>query len=116
MLIGIVVWHLAILVLAQVESFPVALVVLVVVGACSSASMVSMSALLLTTTDIQFRGRVMGVRSLAVWTLQPGLLIGGYMAGRFDITFTFTVMGVVGLVLVAFAIIRWPGIWRDVPN
>jgi MFS family permease len=116
MLIGIVVWHLAILVLAQVESFPVALVVLVVVGACSSASMVSMSALLLTTTNTQFRGRVMGVRSLAVWTLQPGLLFGGYMAGRFDIAFTFTVMGILGLVLVAFAIIRWPGIWRDVPN
>ena len=116
MVVGIVVWHLAILVMAHVTNFPLALLVLVVVGACSSASMVSMSALLLTTTDIEFRGRVMGVRSLAVWTLQPGLLVGGYLAGRFDVSLTFTIMGIVGLVLVAFAIVRWPGLWRDVPN
>ena len=116
MIVGIVVWHLAILVMAHVTSFPIALLALVVIGACSSASMVSMSALLLTTTDIEFRGRVMGVRSLSVWTLQPGLLIGGFLAGRYDIALTFTVMGIIGLVLVAFAIVRWPGLWQDVPN
>jgi len=116
MLVGIVVWHLAMIVLGQVDNFAIALGVLVVIGACSSASMVSMSALLLSTADHQFRGRVMGVRSLAVWTLQPGLLIGGYLAGRYDVGVTFTLAGILGLTLVTFAAIRWPGLWRDAPG
>ena len=43
-------------------------------GACQSTSMLALSMLLLRSSDQRFRGRIMGVRMLAIYTLPLGLL------------------------------------------
>lgn len=80
---------------------------IVFIGAAQSFSMISMSVLLLTTAHEAFRGRVSGVRMLAVYGLPLGLIIGGTLIELLGthVTFTlFTLTGIACTVLIAF---RW---------
>ena len=74
MVVAIVAWHLVLLVFARTESTPFAMLVLAGYGLSMSVAMVTMSIMLLSRTPQEFRGRVMGVRSLAVYGLPMGLL------------------------------------------
>ncbi len=80
---------------------------IVFIGAAQSFSMISMSVLLLTTAHEAFRGRVSGVRMLAVYGLPLGLIIGGALIELLGthVTFTlFTLTGIACTVVIAF---RW---------
>src|SRR5688572_31763141 len=56
------------------RSHGIGIVVLVIAGFAQSMSQVPMSAILLRASDEQFRGRVMGIRMLAIYGNLPGLL------------------------------------------
>lgn len=112
MLIAVIVWHLFLLLFARFDTSGPAFPVLAGMGIASSVSMISMSVLLMTTVQREFRGRVMGVRMLAVYGLPMGLLIGGALAEAFGIQATITIYGFVGLGMTALAAIAWPQLWR----
>ena len=57
--------------------------VLVVAGLRQSLSLVPMSVLLLHSAGERFRGRVMGVRMLAIYGVPIGLLIAGALIAAF---------------------------------
>ncbi len=113
MLFGVVAWHLFLLLFAQFDTAGPAFPVLATVGFASSVSMISMTVLLMTTVQREFRGRVMGVRMLAVYGLPMGLLIGGALAEVFGIQATITIYGIVGLVLTALSVVVWPQLLRS---
>jgi Na+/melibiose symporter-like transporter len=77
MLGACLVWYLCLLGLALPISAPVAMAVYVAAGLCQSLGMVTLSIMLLRTSDTRLRGRVMGVRMLAIYTLPVGLLAAG---------------------------------------
>ena len=54
-----------------------AMALYVAAGLNQSLSMITLSIILLRTSDERFRGRVMGVRMLAIYTLPIGLLVSG---------------------------------------
>jgi MFS family permease len=110
MALSIVAWHLLLLVFTRVESLPVALGVLALYGAVTSSSMITMSAVLLATAQVEFRGRVMGVRMMAVYGLPVGLMLGGYLSERFGVEAALTALGVLGLALTAAAMLVWPSL------
>jgi len=124
MTVCIVVWHVLLLTIAQVGGasaangrvFGVCLAVLAGYGAATSGSMVTMSAVLLETAASGFRGRVMGVRMLAVYGLPMGLLVGGALSERIGILHTLTALGLSGLALTAWAAARWPALVRGQPE
>jgi hypothetical protein len=80
---------------------------LVAAGFAQCLSMLSLALLLLRTADERFRGRIMGVRMLAIYTLPVGLLISGALIPR--IGFTATAMGLVvlGTVLTLAIALCW---------
>ncbi len=112
MLFAVVAWHLFLLLFARFDTSGPAFPVLAAVGFASSISMISMTVLLMTTVQREFRGRVMGVRMLAVYGLPMGLLIGGGLAEVFGIQATLTIYGIVGLALTALAVVAWPQLWQ----
>ena len=71
---GSVAWHGMILVVSQMQWIEVSVPMLALTGFAQSFTMVTMSMLLLGETSPDIRGRVMGVRSLAVYGLPLGLL------------------------------------------
>jgi MFS family permease len=127
MLLSIVSWHLLLLAFAGAAAVAGArlaagvgggaalglvLAVLLAYGASTSGSMVTMSAVLLGTAGAAFRGRVMGVRMMAVYGLPLGLLLGGWLSERVGVLGALGALGVAGLLLSAGAALRWPELHR----
>jgi hypothetical protein len=71
--------------------------------------MIALSIILLRTSEERFRGRVMGVRMLAIYTLPLGLLAAGPLIAA--IGFRGLVALYVGLGLTIVAAIAF--VWRD---
>ena len=72
--------------------------VLALAGLAQSFTMVTMSMLLLSVTSPEIRGRVMGLRSLAVYGLPLGLLASGFLAEILGASLALVVNGAVGIV------------------
>ncbi len=103
MLMGAVGWHLCLIGFVFSNSLPLAFALLFGAGFSQSLSMVSLSILLLRTSEPRFRGRIMGVRMLAIYTLPIGLLSAGVLIPRVGFLGTTLSLLMLGLVLV-FAI------------
>ena len=108
----IALWHVLVIVFGQIQSAPIGLALLIVIGAVQSFSMVSMSVLLFTITEASFRGRVGGVRMLAVYGLPMGLLAGGVSIEWIGIPATYSVFGLVGIIGTCLIVAKWPAILR----
>lgn len=103
------IWYLCLLGLALPVGAPVAMGLYLAAGLNQSLSMVALSILLLRTSPERFRGRVMGVRMLAIYTLPIGLLASGPVVSI--VGFRGLVLLYVGLGLVLLATIART--WRD---
>ncbi len=117
MIIGSLVWHAMLLGLSQTSAFQYGLACLMLAGFAQSFSMVALAAMLVRTSDLQYRGRVMGVRSLATYSLPIGLLGLGAMLGPFGFRTTTAIAAVGGIALTLAIVLRWRGaIWSaDAP-
>jgi len=72
-----------------------------------SLSMISMSVALLVATSIEFRGRVMGLRMLAVYGLPLGLVAGGALVERIGFTPQATLYALLGLAATTAITYHW---------
>jgi MFS family permease len=110
---GIYAWYLLLLVFAFTGTKTIGIALLVGVGLVQSLSMVSMAIALLLTTSIEFRGRVMGLRMLAVYGLPLGLLAGGALIERIGFTSQAMLYALSGLALSTLITLRWREVlWR----
>ena len=82
MLVSAVVWHVLMLIFAQMQTLPGGIVSLMLVGFLQSLTMVAHTVLLLRASEPHLRGRIMGVRMLAIYSLPLGLLTAGWLIGR----------------------------------
>jgi predicted MFS family arabinose efflux permease len=115
MVVTILIWHILTLVFALVDTAGLAYLLLAGIGISSSISMIAMSVLLMTVTAREFRGRVMGVRMLAVYGLPVGLLGGGALIDALGIQSTLLVFSGGGLLMLLAALVVWPQLWRGIP-
>jgi MFS family permease len=107
MLIYAVVWYLMLLCFVFSPGIWMGRVTLVLAGIAQSLSMTPMAVMLLHGASAQFRGRVMGVRMLAVYGLPIGLLLAGWLIERFGFTATATIYCLSGLLLTIAIGMRW---------
>jgi Na+/melibiose symporter-like transporter len=82
-------------------------VVLFLAGFVQSFCMIPMAVLLLRVADPKFRGRVMGVRMLAVYGLPVGLLLSGPLVERVGFSLTGSLYSLVGMVFTLLIAISW---------
>ena len=99
-------WHVLVIVIGHVSTWAFGLALITVIGAMHSFAMISMAVLLLSTADETFRGRVSGVRMLAVYGLPLGLVLGGALIEFMGVALTFTVYGVTGIAVI-LGIVLW---------
>ena len=109
MLLTCVLWYLCLLGLAGSVSVPLAMALFMGAGLNQSLSMVCLAIILLRTSDQRFRGRVMGVRMLAIYTLPLGLLAAGALIPVIGFAGLVGAYGGLGLLLTA--VIAW--VWRQ---
>jgi MFS family permease len=83
MLLGGAAWFVAILLFGQTSSLALGLALLFVAGFVQSFCLTPLAAVMLRSSDDEMRGRVMGMRMLAIWGLPLGLLAAGPIIARF---------------------------------
>ena len=105
-------WHVAIIVMAYMRWFTVSLPVLFFAGLAQGFAMITMTMMILTLTPAEMRGRVLGLRHLAVYGLPLGLFLSGFVAQRYGVSVALVVNGVAGLGALLLATLRWPGLLR----
>ena len=109
---SVVLWHCSILVFSASPSFYLSMATLVVTGAGFASTQVFILSALLRTAGPEYRGRVMSLRSLAIYAFALGSLSSGAMAGFWGAPRAANIIGVVGIVLVLALAVLAPKLRR----
>src|SRR3977135_2036496 len=80
---------------------------LMLAGFSQSLAMISIAVILMRTASEHFRGRVMGVRMLAIYSLPLGLRAAGMLIGEIGFVATATLYATTGLLLMLFIVLHW---------
>ena len=99
MIAATVMWYAALLVFVQIQTMPAAIACLMFAGFAQSLAMISIAVILMRTASEHFRGRVMGVRMLAIYSLPLGLLAAGSLINEIGFAATGTLYASAGLTL-----------------
>jgi len=102
-----VLWYAALLVFAQMQTVPAAIACLMLAGFAQSLTMISIAVILMRTASEHFRGRVMGVRMLAIYSLPLGLLAAGSLIDGIGFAATGTLYAAAGLALMLAIVLHW---------
>jgi Na+/melibiose symporter-like transporter len=109
MLIFSVVWHGLVVLFGQIESLSGGLLLLPLIGVAQMLCLLPMSVLLLRGTPPALRGRVMGMRTLAVYGLPIGLLCSGPLISQLGFSATTAIYGAAGIIATLLVL----GVWRS---
>jgi len=101
------IWYAVLLGFGHVGNLRAGLLALLLAGFVQNVAMISMTTSLLTAAGDRFRGRVMGVRMLAVYGLPLGLIGSGALIDLIGYPLTISTLSVVGLVFTLLIGIRW---------
>ena len=107
MIASTVTWYAALLVFVQMQTMPTAIACLLLAGFSQSLCMISIAVILMRTASEHFRGRVMGVRMLAIYSLPLGLLAAGSLIGEIGFAVTGTLYAGAGLALMLAIVLHW---------
>jgi predicted MFS family arabinose efflux permease len=112
-----ILWYVLLLVFSQTQNEHQGIVILMLAGFMQSLNMVPLTVILLRTSNERFRGRVMGVRMLAIYSLPFGLLGAGALIERIGFSGTAALYSLFGLACTLLIALRWRDhLWRlDAP-
>ena len=114
MLGACVVWYGCLFGFVATPHVGLAMALLVGAGIAQSTSMLALAMLLLRSVDQRFRGRIMGVRMLAIYPLPLGLLFAGALIPRIGYAWTADLMLACGLLLTLVIGVAWRDeLWRS---
>ncbi len=103
---GTFAWSLLVLIFALIPNYEIALGALILIGILQTISLTNMTIMLLNTSSPNMRGRIMGLRSLAVAPHFFGGLLAGAVAEHFGAPEAAIVCGVIGMA-VTLAVAPW---------
>ena len=91
-------WYASLLGFGHAGSLGPGLAILLIAGFAQNVAMIAMAATLLGAAGAGYRGRVMGVRMLAVYGLPVGLVAFGLLIDRIGYPATITLAAALGLI------------------
>ena len=113
MIIAVIGWHILIIILGFNPFFIGSLVNLFCIGLGFASSQVMILTTLLRSTELSFRGRVMGLRSMAILGFSLGSVMNGAIAQGIGIERTLVVVGTIGIVLMLLLMLVAPQLRRS---
>ena len=100
LIVAVVMWHTMILLFSLSQSFYLSMGLFALVGVAFASTQVLILTLLLRTTQQEFRGRIMGLRSFAILAYSFGSMAAGAIAGLWGAPTAAQVVGFTGITLV----------------
>ncbi|HUS97550.1 MAG TPA: arabinose ABC transporter permease, partial [Hyphomicrobiaceae bacterium] len=117
MIYSTVSWYLCLLLFVSQRTETFCMLALFGAGLSQSLSMISLVLLLVQTSERRLRGRVMGVRMLAIYSLPIGLVAAGWLIPRFGYPAVATGYAASGLVLTVVIWLVWRRcLWQVQPS
>ena len=112
MIASVVFWHASILLFATSQSFYLSMAILTLTGAGFASTQVFLLSALLGNAQPEFRGRVISLRSLAIYAFALGSMSSGFMAGLWSAPMAANIVGTMGIVLVLLLAVLAPKLRR----
>lgn len=113
MIVAAVIWHILVLWFAQMQALWAGIAMLMLCGFFQSLTMVSHTVILLSASSQRYRGRIMGVRMLAIYSLPLGLLAAGLLIGLIGFRATASLYAIVGLAFTVLIAVKWrASLWQ----
>lgn len=113
MIVATLSWYTLLLVFAQMPGPLGGTACLVLAGIVQSLAMVTLSIMLLRAAEEKFRGRVMGVRMMAIYSLPIGLLGAGVLIEWVGFRAVASLYAMIGIVFTLVIALRWRAqLWR----
>jgi hypothetical protein len=109
--LAVLAWFAALTLFSQSSWLFVSMAILLVAGVSQSLSLVTIDTSLLRSTPAELRGRIMGVRAMAVYGLPMGLLLVGALADTLGVPTALTAIAVGGAVMAALITFWLRGMW-----
>jgi MFS family permease len=100
-------WFAATLLFGLTARLPLGMALLFVAGLTQSFCLTPLAAIMLRTSDESMRGRVMGVRMLAIWGLPLGLVASGPLIEWIGYAATAVIYNSIGIVATVWIAWRW---------
>ena len=94
-----IIWHLIMFATSLFPVKTIMFVLLILFGISTSISMILLTMLILSITEKEMIGKIMGIRQLAIFAFPIGLVIGGYMIDQLGIVFSIQIIGGFGLLI-----------------
>jgi MFS family permease len=107
MLINIILWYVMLIIFASIDSEINGLIALFVMGVVHALGMVSMSVILIRHLEKNIRGRVIGIRTLAIYGVPIGLMGTGYLIDIIGFQDTVNLYVTIGIILTSAIWFRW---------
>jgi len=107
MLVFSVIWHGLVILFGQIGSLTGGLLLLPVIGIVQTLCVLPMSVLLLRGAPPALRGRIMGMRTLAVYGLPIGLLCSGPLIDHLGFPATAAIYGTLGIIATLLVLASW---------
>ena len=105
-ILAVIGWHATMIVFAASINFYLSVAILVVTGMMFSSSLVMVLTVLMKTTPPEYRGRIMGLRTLAIYAHAFGSVAFGAVAGMLGAPTTVVICGMGGIgMMVVLALI-----------
>ena len=111
-ILAVIGWHGTMIVFATSTNFYLSVGILVVTGIMFSSTLVLLLTVLMKTAQPEFRGRIIGLRTLAIYAHAFGSLAAGAMAGVAGAPMTAAISGVLGIIMVIVLAIFAPKLRR----
>ena len=113
MIVSAVAWYTILFIFAQMQDHRSAMLMLMLAGMAQSICMVTLFVVMLRIASDKFRGRIMGVRMLVIYSLPLGLLAAGALIDLIGFGATATLYATVGLLFTVAIAVRWHAvIWQ----
>lgn len=114
LLVATGIWFCLLMLFGPTTHFVLGVAILICAGFVQSICLVPLAAVMLRATDAQYRGRVMGLRILAIWGLPVGLLVAGPLIDIVGFVATTLIYSGVGLVATVAIAYKWHGaMWKQ---
>ena len=113
LILTVIIWHLTMIAFSASGSIYLSSAILLATGASFSSTQVLMLTLLLKTTASEFRGRILGLRSMAIYSYAFGSMNSGAIAGFWGAPSAASFNAVVGIALVGVLSIVAPKLRRS---
>jgi len=101
LVVAVIVWHGSMVVFAESETFLLSLGILLVTGMAFASTLVLILTVILRTVPPEFRGRIMGLRVLAIYAHFFGSLLSGATAEAWGAPHAARINAALGIALIA---------------